>query len=343
MSLRYSSDQIVEGFALCRIACFLQPFRFPFPIGPFLMMNQQLSLVLLGLFLNCVCIYSAQQKDSSGKQRRLVSGGKPVPIGKYPFFSASDRVELSAGFFGGMCGGALIHPRLVLTAAVCVPSLLFDDLRIGYDRRSDPQTGLPVRLDSTRAHPRHFCSSVSNIALILLSEPISNVTLVPYVRNDATIPLEDAVLTTMGFGGRFPDDELGTNVLHEVNVTVLNNDDMLAKYGPSNYDPPVFNASFMFGATAVGGGGPCDYDTGGPVLDAETGILVGSISSVGCDESESLFTRIGAYTDWIDAVICEVETGKNATECGIDYDEFCPPIPPPEEQCGIFGFFFPKC
>ncbi|KAF5269628.1 hypothetical protein FQR65_LT05967 [Abscondita terminalis] len=54
-------------------------------------------------------------KDALGLSPRIISG-QPASAGQFPW-QALNQFQTSAGSF--ICGGALIHPRWVLTAAHC--------------------------------------------------------------------------------------------------------------------------------------------------------------------------------------------------------------------------------
>ncbi len=58
-----------------------------------------------------------------------VVGGRPVPDGKYPFV-ASVRIAFSDGRARHVCGGSLLAPAKVLSAAHCYEGLDPEDLRV---------------------------------------------------------------------------------------------------------------------------------------------------------------------------------------------------------------------
>jgi secreted trypsin-like serine protease len=58
----------------------------------------------------------ASRRDAESE----VMGGQAVPDGKYPFVAAVGQVSASGSLKKPFCGGSLIGPSSVLTAAHCV-------------------------------------------------------------------------------------------------------------------------------------------------------------------------------------------------------------------------------
>eukprot|EP00541_Cyclophora_tenuis_P014436 CAMPEP_0116561218 /NCGR_PEP_ID=MMETSP0397-20121206/11454_1 /TAXON_ID=216820 /ORGANISM="Cyclophora tenuis, Strain ECT3854" /LENGTH=350 /DNA_ID=CAMNT_0004087323 /DNA_START=30 /DNA_END=1082 /DNA_ORIENTATION=- len=98
-------------------------------------------------------LISAQHNFEMYESSSRIIGGKTVAEGKYPFFAQY-----------GVCGGSLIYPDVVLTAAHCqaanlkfkrdhYPDLDIDHVYIGSTKRFDRKTGERIRIYIDREHP----------------------------------------------------------------------------------------------------------------------------------------------------------------------------------------------
>ena len=74
-----------------------------------------LQLLLLSLLTVAISTES-RQPVWSNRPRHLIVGGEPAPLGRYPFFAGLQNFPDQAPF----CGGTLIAPNVVLTAAHCL-------------------------------------------------------------------------------------------------------------------------------------------------------------------------------------------------------------------------------
>ena len=268
-----------------------------------------------------------QDTNFAGEDGGRVIGGEAAKKGEWPW-----QVKILApdpeqrGRFGGHCGGSLIAPRWILTAAHCVTSgrsgkqdLFARDLLIVEGKSKidkviavdgPDKPGLAV--EDVIIHEDFDRKVFANdIALIKLSEPAKSKPAILASASDDEVEAagHPAVVTGWGYtkADHGWDDKYLPTELQEVELPIVPREDCRAAYRDSSMRMNPIDERNVCAGYAEGGKDACQGDSGGPLVAQRPDkrwIQLGIVSwGAGCAEAEhyGVYTRVAAFRDWIAA------------------------------------------
>jgi hypothetical protein len=244
-----------------------------------------------------------------------IVGGEEAAPGAWPWVASLLQAGVENSLDGHFCGGTLIHPDWVLTAAHCT----YD----GRDRTLDPADFDVIlgrhQLSSAEGnrhtiakiirHPHYDHTQYDfDVALLQLATSATQ----PPIRliHPEGVALEAAGVSAMvtGWGLTIPGD--GNSIpdaLHQVSVPIVSHRTCTFSYGLLT---EIISPRMLCAGYEAGGHDSCSGDSGGPLMvyqPAEDGwVQVGVVSwGIGCAEPYyyGVYARLSQFTDWLNSQI----------------------------------------
>jgi trypsin len=224
---------------------------------------------------------------AAAPEARIV-GGAPAPISQHP---STVALVTSSGF--QFCGGSLISPTVVATAAHCVAGRNPADLRVVAGRSDLNQPGGVIAdVAQITAYPGYTSPGYGMDAAVLsLGVALPYRTIAPAQTSDRDLYEAGTMATVLGWGRTAEDGSASPDQLRTTQVPLLSDAACQAAY-PGLYDP---NSMVCAGYTQ-GGKDACQGDSGGPLIAG--GKLIGLVSwGEGCARpgKPGVYTRVAPY------------------------------------------------
>ncbi|XP_047448820.1 granzyme A-like [Mugil cephalus] len=236
------------------------------------------------VFVPCVFLLIVQ--SSHGTE---IIGGKVVESNSLPFMA---RLENKTS----ICGGVLIDPKWVLTAARCndIKKVMLGVHSIKAKEKNARQV---LKVKKGYRHPCYNEKEhVNDLMLLKLDKPAKETKTVKCINlgNSFKEPMSKSTCLVAGWGKTKNNAKTMSDVLMSVNVTVIDRRDCNSpKY--YNYDPIITNSMICAGNSNAD---TCEGDLGGPLLC--NGALVGISSLVSCGKKPGLYTYLTEkHLSWI--------------------------------------------
>lgn len=277
-----------------------------------------------GLWTGCSAGEPASE-DVSQASEALVRG-TPVPVNPNPAIGRPYVVlvlfQTGDGFFN-FCSGTYFAPRVVLTAAHCIPpqfvarvSVYFGtnleaDIDQVFDIPPPGQASVWAKADSWQGNPGFAVNPYdADLAVVYLDRKLPFDPL-PLFRNRLDAPWTNKQATLVGWGAnKALSEDTSQNEgfgIKRTGKAGIVGTPTLADYEPTPEEVPLLNATVRGHNIKINGRAPnvnlCGGDSGGPLLVNQYGqdYVAGVASRTGpwC-ENLSLFTRIDPYLPFLD-------------------------------------------
>lgn len=263
------------------------------------------STLLASLAVIATIIVSAKENVET-----LIVNGTEVPPGKYEFM-----VGLRESFYtGALCGGSLVDPTHVLTAAHCFgPNLEYgyEYVQVGGRYTIGSSDGYDIRVKNVIIHPNHDPFTFDfDFAIIELEEPVDASITPVKIANDAKYEKAGSVATVAGWGTLFFQGPQ-TGVKMEVDVPIVDREICAVNLTAAQeelYDDDYYGTEVLITPAMVCAGGghrdACQGDSGGPlfVFEENEPVLVGVVSfGFKCAQlnTPGVYARVTSAVDFI--------------------------------------------
>lgn len=285
-------------------------------------MTRRLRLPLLAGLLALLALTPAAPAASKASPR--IVGGQDADIANWPFVAAIVRSDVADGFQAQFCGGSLVAPRVVLTAAHCVDGRDVDVLLGRTQLTGVGGERIPV-VAQLRAPGYDPQTNRPDLALLVLERPATATPIA--LAGEAPAPGTPVEVAGWGLVAQTP-RELSADILQQAAVRVVSPRRCAAAYGSF-----VFAAAQMICAGTPGAGVPdsCNGDSGGPLVTRTPAgpLLVGTVSFgskvCGHPDAPAVYASIAANRSWLDAQLARIAAGEVPSD----------PVEPPVDASAI--------
>ncbi|KAL7542236.1 hypothetical protein ACHAXR_011608 [Thalassiosira sp. AJA248-18] len=253
------------------------------------------------------------QEDSQGADNqvgpnsRIIGGNIVSNSNKFQYHvSLQDRI-------GHFCGGSLIAPDCILSAAHCAGGSY--DVVLGK-HNLNASGGHVIGMKREYVHPKYNSKTTDNdFMVVCMDKPVNNGVKLVKLNSDKNYPQVKQKVTVVGFGDTNKSDYVSdlASKLNEVQVEMISNDDCDDSSGTIGgwYDSYKGQITSNMMCAADTDKDACQGDSGGPLCvlgsDGED-VQVGVVSwGIGCASRDfpGVYARVSSAYDFIRDTVCD--------------------------------------
>ena len=192
-------------------------------------MNLSKTIILLLLIIFCVTTTTCSAKSLRGlnEDNRVINGEEAID-GRYSY-AVSIQDSIGGRHF---CGGSLIAPNIVLSAAHCMQSEIEVKVVIGRHDLRDTTDGEEIIVKEQIPHPAYNASTTDNDYMIMILESDTTED-VDFIKIHPDYIAGEQSVTTMGWGETDPRDQVKypAPILMHTDVDTLTHEECKASTG----------------------------------------------------------------------------------------------------------------
>lgn len=238
----------------------------------------------------------------------IVVGGQPAHVKDSPWVVAlSSRERFGQTRAGQFCGGVVVAPTKVLTAAHCLSRAALGvdiarvrDLKVIAGRDSlRGSGGQEIPVHATWSNPRFDpTTNAGDLAVLTLADPLPAKSVIPMAESGDAAYESGTAAKVYGWGDTTGNSDYASS-LRSARVTVLPDSTCERAY-PGGRNGTYDASAMLCAGEPQGGYDACQGDSGGPLV--ARGRLIGLVSwGNGCGQpgSPGVYTRVSAAIGWL--------------------------------------------
>ncbi|XP_026330645.1 chymotrypsin-2-like [Hyposmocoma kahamanoa] len=237
-----------------------------------------------------------------------IVGGSPAAQGSVPYMVALTQGTVVRSL---VCGGSILTPRTVLTAAHCIAAVfswgsLSSSLRGVVGTNSFGSGGTQYAFARNVTHANYVSQTIKNdIGLLITTTDIEYSEVVQPIKQAFDFAPAGVVSRAAGWGRIAAGGAISQNLL-ELHPETIDGDvcvTQVATIGPSlGFRPPPVEPHIEICTFHSAGRGMCNGDSGSALVRVDRGEQIGIVSwGIPCARgAPDMFVRVSAYESWLE-------------------------------------------